>query len=255
MSRSRTFSYIGHLEPARFDQAIRAAAAALGVQLSCANGSAYRIEKVGCCLNLKLKSAGPTTLISFNFARCVRGFWRLFMKHLTAIVQVRRINGAVAMPAAEPRATRDASRSVQDVVNQFLSGRSHGYEVVFSEKALSQAAMCKYRHVHKAERVLEGLRRAADALANGPVVGMSDQDFWNQAVGRAVTLRVSDTQLQMFPGDYHADFAGERFIGHRHVTLGHGWSEADCMSIHWAYCPKRRLIIVTRCGKHGRTHR
>lgn len=177
------------------------------------------------------------------------------MKQLTAIVQIRCVKGPVTMPASGPLVPREASRSVRDVVDQFLSGKPRGYGVVFSKKALTQATLCKYRHVHNTERALEGLHRAADAFASGPVLGISDQDFWNKAFGAAVTLRISDTQLRMFPEDYQADFDAERFVGHRHVTLGTGWSEADCMSIHWDVCHRRRLIIVVRCGKHGRTHR
>lgn len=255
MSRSITCAYLAHLKPACIEEAIRVAANATGGQVNRSRDSEYRIQTHGYCVKVGLKPEGSVTRLCFAFSRCAKDFWRSFMKRLTAFVQMRRVKGAFAMPASEPRAHGDVTRSVQDVVNQFLADKPCGYEVVFSSKAQMQASSCKYRHVPKFQRVLEGLRRAADMLSDGPVSGISDQDFWNKAFGRAVTLRLSDTQRQMFPEDYQADFDAERFVGHRHVTLGSGWSEADCMSIHWDVCHRRRLIIVVRCGKHGRTHR
>jgi hypothetical protein len=236
-------------------QIVAAASQAAAASLTPCSFGAYRIERPGSCVKVALKSAGAVTQLYFEFKQCAKNLWAALIKLLSARLPVRRLKAASVASGSVVRSADSVSGDVEKAVASFIDSQGVTSPVVFTPTARRQASRCKYRHAPKLQAVLEGLRRAGAVIRDGRPAGLTDDQFWSLFLQRSVTLRVSDTQLRMFPEDYQADFEGERFVGHHHVTLGTGWSEADCMSVHWAVCERTGRIIVVRCGKHGRTHR
>jgi len=126
---------------------------------------------------------------------------------------------------------------------------------VFAPKALRQAKDSGFRHPAQVAQAFLSLAVAAGILNAGVEPGVTLREVYVSKAGlRGFRRRLSDTQLKAYRDDYVATYVGEEFVGEMHVTIGVG-GEADCLSIHWAYCPKRRLIVITRCGTHGRSAR
>ncbi|MFM8904277.1 MAG: hypothetical protein ACKOIB_03390, partial [Verrucomicrobiota bacterium] len=247
--------YFTSLSLSEAQQIVAAASQAASASLTPCSLGTYRIERPGSCIKVALKSAGAVTQLFFEFKQCAKNLWAALIKLLSARLHVRRLKADAVASGSVARAVVSVPSDVEKAVASFIGSQGVATSVVFTSTARRHASNCKYRHVQKLQTVLEGLRRAGAVIRAGRPAGLTDDLFWSTALQRSVTLRVSDTQLQMFPEDYHADFEGERFVGHYHVTLGTGWSESDCMSVHWAVCERTRRIIIVRCGKHGRTHR
>ena len=218
----------------------------------CASPCDLRIEAPGVLITVMLQAVQGGTRLITKFKSCGRYAWRRIMEFIHASVQVRSIDSTVGIVAPTPTVAR-APRHVIEVVECFMQDDTTS--VVFAPKAYRQAKDSGFRFPDQVEQALRCLAIAAKLLNSGLSPGDTLRDVYQTRAGlRGYRPRLSDTQLSSYRDDYAAFFDGEEFVGEMHVTIGRG-GEADCLSIHWAYCPKRRLIIVTRCGKHGRTHR
>lgn len=211
-----------------------------------------RVELPGSLITFLLQAGPDCTRLVAKFKACARSAWRKVMEILHASVQVRSIEANVGIVVPKSVVVR-APRHVSEVVERFMQDRSTS--VVFAPKALRQAKDSVFRFPEQVEQALRCLAIAAKLLNAGLSPGDTLREVYRAKAGlRGYRPRLSDTQRSSFRGDYAAFFDGEEFVGEMHVTIGRG-GEADCLSIHWAYCPKRRLIIITRCSTHGRAAR
>lgn len=218
----------------------------------CASPYCLRIEAPGVLITVMLQAAQAGTRVVTKFKSCAQSAWRRIMEFIHASVQVRSIEANVGIVAPKSVVVR-APRHVSEVVERFMQDRSTS--VVFAPKALRQAKDSGFRFPEQAEQALRCLAIAAKLLNAGLSPGDTLREVYMAKAGlRGYRPRLSDTQRSSFSKDYSAFFDGEEFVGEMHVTIGRG-GEADCLSIHWAYCPKRRLIIITRCSTHGRSAR
>ncbi len=209
-----------------------------------------RIEAPGVLIIIMLKAAQGGTRLVTKFKSCAQSAWRKLMEFIHASVQVRSIEADARISVCAPAAPR-ALRSVGEAAARFLE--SGAKSVVFAPKALRQAKDNGFRHPAQVAQAFLSLAVAAGILNDGVEPGMTLREVYVSKAGlRGFRPRLSDTQLKAYRDDYVATYDGEEFVGEMHVTIGVG-GEADCISIHWAYCPKRRVIIITRCSKHGRT--
>lgn len=211
-----------------------------------------RIEAPGVLITVMLQAAQGGTRLITKFKSCAQSAWRRIMEFIHASVQVRSADANSRIVLSAPAAGR-VSRSVGEVVKSFVHDASK--LVRFAPKALRQAEDSGFRHPEQVTQALNALATAAGLLNAGVPSGLMIRDLYQLKAGlRGYRPRLSDTQLTAYRNDYVAVYDGEEFVGEMHVTIGVG-GEADCLSIHWAYCPKRRLIIITRCGTHGRSAR
>lgn len=211
-----------------------------------------RIEAPGSLITVLLQADASCTRMIAKFKSCARSAWRRVMELLHASVRVRSIEADFVAFASKPAQQR-ASRRVVDVVERFLQDKTTS--VVFAPKALRQAKDSGFRFPEQVEHALRCLAYSVKLFHAGLAPGESLREVYQTKAGlRGYRPRLSDTQLTAYRDDYVAIYDGEEFVGEMHVTIGRG-GEADCLSIHWAYCPKRRLIIITRCSTHGRSAR
>jgi hypothetical protein len=211
-----------------------------------------RIEAPGVLITVMLQAAQDGTRLITKFKSCAQSAWRKLMEFIHASVQVRSIEADARTFICAPAAPR-APRSVVEVAARFLEGGA--MSVVFAPKALRQAKDSGFRHPAQVAQAFLSLAVAAGILNAGVEPGVTLREVYVSKAGlRGFRPRLSDTQLKAYRDDYVATYVGEEFVGEMHVTIGVG-GEADCLSIHWAYCPKRRLIVITRCGTHGRSAR
>lgn len=217
-----------------------------------ASPSEVRVETPGALVTVLIQAAADSTRLIARFKSSAGFAWRKIVELLHASVQVRRIEAPQLAVSSKPVSQR-GPRRVSDVVERFLEDKS--VAVVFAPKALRQAKDSGFRHPDQVLEVLNGLVAAAGLLNAGVPTGVMVRDLYKLKAGlRGYRPRLSDTQLTAYRDDYVAIYDGEEFVGEMHVTIGRG-GEAECLSIHWAYCPKRRLIIITRCSTHGRSAR
>jgi hypothetical protein len=211
-----------------------------------------RVEIPGSLVTFLVQANQDCTRLVAKFKSCARSAWRKIMEILHASVQVRRTDLNVGIVAAKPVATCPPRR-VSDVVERFTQDKATS--VVFAPKALRQAKESGFRYPEHVEQALHRLTIATRLLNAGLSPGETMREVYVIRAGlRGYRPRLSDTQRTAYRDDYTAIYDGEEFVGEMHVTIGRG-GEADCLSIHWAYCRKRRLIIITRCCTHGRTAR
>ncbi len=211
-----------------------------------------RIEAPGVLITVMLQAAQGGTRLITKFKSCAQSAWRKIMEFIHASIQVRSADANARVVFSAPSAPR-TSRTVGEVVKSFMDETSN--PVVFAPKAIRQAEDCGFRHPEHVAHALHSLSVAAGILNTGVPLGVTLRDVYKLKAGlRGYRPRLSDTQLAAYRDDYVAVYDGEEFVGEMHVTIGVG-GEADCLSIHWAYCPQRRLIVITRCGKHGRSAR
>jgi len=211
-----------------------------------------RIEAPGVLITVMLQAAQGGTRLVTKFKSCAQSAWRRIMEFIHASVQVRSADANARIISSAPAARR-AARSVGEVVESFVHDASK--PVRFAPKAFRQAEDSGFRHPEQVAQALNALATAAGLLNAGVFPGETLREVYQVKAGlRGYRPRLSDTQLTAYRDDYVAIYDGEEFVGEMHVTIGRG-GEADCLSIHWAYCPKRRLIIITRCGTHGRSAR
>ena len=209
-----------------------------------------RIEAPGVLIIVMLQAAQGGTRLVTKFKSCAQYAWRKLMEFIHATVKVRSIDVIPRVVNVAPAAPR-TPRNVGEVAARFHE--SGAKSVVFAPKALRQAKDSGFRHPAQVEQAFLSLAVAAGILNDGVKLGVTLREIYVSKAGlRGFRPRLSDTQLKAYRGDYVAMYDGEEFVGEMHVTIGVG-GEADCISIHWAYCPKRRVIIITRCSKHGRT--
>lgn len=211
-----------------------------------------RIEAPGVLITVMLQAAQGGTRLVTKFKSCAQSAWRKIMEFIHASIQVRSTDANSRVVVSAPSLPR-SPRTVAAVVQLFLKG---GFKpVVFAPKALRQAEDSGFRHPDQVAQSLNALAVAGGLLNAGVPSGQMLRDVYVLKAGlRGYRPRLSDTQLTAYRDDYAAVYDGEEFVGHMHVTIGVG-GEADCFSMHWAYCPRRRVIVITRCGKHGRSAR
>jgi hypothetical protein len=211
-----------------------------------------RIEAPGVLITVMLQAAQGGTRLITKFKSCAQSAWRKIMEFIHASIQVRSADANTRVVFSAPSAPR-TSHTVGEVVISFMHEASK--PIAFAPKALRQAEDCGFRHPGHVAQTLHSLAVAAGILNAGVPSGVMLRDVYKLMAGlRGYRPRLSDTQLTAYRDDYVAIYDGEEFVGEMHVTIGVG-GEADCMSIHWAYCPKRRVIVITRCGTHGRSAR
>lgn len=211
-----------------------------------------RVEIPGSLITFLLQADADCTRLVAKFKSCARSAWRKVMEIIHASVQVRKADTNVGIVAVKPVAQRP-SRRVSEVVERFAQDKTAS--VVFAPKALRQAKESGFRYPEHVEQALHRLTIAARLLNADLSPGETMREVYVIRAGlRGYRPRLSDTQRTAYRDDYAAIYDGEEFVGEMHVTIGRG-GEADCLSIHWAYCRKRRLIIITRCCTHGRTAR
>ena len=211
-----------------------------------------RIEAPGVLITVMIQAAQGGTRLVTKFKSCAQSAWRRIMEFIHASVQVRSADANHRIISSAPAACR-VSRRIGEVVKSFVHDASKPLR--FAPKALRQAEDSGFRHPEQVAQALNGLVTAAGLLNAGVPSGDTLREVYQVKAGlRGYRPRLSDTQLTAYRDDYVAIYDVEEFVGEMHVTIGRG-GEADCLSIHWAYCPKRRLIIITRCGTHGRSAR
>ena len=211
-----------------------------------------RVETPGALVTVLVQAAADSTRLIARFKSSAGFAWRKIVELLHASVQVRRIEALQLAVSSKPVSQRGPCR-VSEVVERFLEDKSAA--VVFAPKALRQAKDSGFRYPEHVDQALRRLTIAAKLINMGLAPGDTLREVYLTKAGlRGYRPRLSDTQLTAYRNDYVAVYDGEEFVGEMHVTIGVG-GEADCLSIHWAYCPMRRLIIITRCGTHGRSAR
>jgi hypothetical protein len=211
-----------------------------------------RVETPGALVTVLIQAAADSTRLIARFKSCAVSAFRKIVDLLHASVQVRRIETPQLAVSSKPVSQR-TPRRVVEVVERFLEDKSAA--VVFAPKALRQARDSGFRYPEHVDQALRRLTVAARLINMGLAPGDTLREVYMTKAGlRGYRPRLSDTQLTEYRNDYVAVYDGEEFVGEMHVTIGVG-GEADCLSIHWAYCPKRRLIVITRCGTHGRSAR
>lgn len=211
-----------------------------------------RIEAPGVLITVMLQAAQGGTRLITKFKSCAQSAWRKIMEFIHASIQVRSADANTRVVFSAPSAPR-TSHTVGEVVISFMHEASK--PIAFAPKAIRQAEDCGFRHPGHVAQTLHSLAVAAGILNAGVPSGVMLRDVYKLKAGlRGYRPRLSDTQLTAYRDDYVAIYDGEEFVGEMHVTIGVG-GVADCFSIHWAYCPKRRVIVITRCGTHGRSAR
>ena len=211
-----------------------------------------RVETPNALVTVLIQAAADSTRLIARFKSSAGFAWRKIVELLHASVQVRRIEAPQLAVSSKP-VSRRGPRRVSEIVERFLEDKSAA--VVFAPKALRQAKDSGFRYPEHVDQALRRLTIAVKLINMGLAPGDTLREVYQAKAGlRGYRPRLSDTQLTAYRNDYVAVYDGEEFVGEMHVTIGVG-GEADCLSIHWAYCPKRRLIIITRCGTHGRSAR
>ena len=226
-----------------------------GVSISHPTPDEARIEAPGVLIRVKLRAAAGWTFVATSFKTCAQWAWRKVMAILHPILQLRRADCAKDFSADKPQAKKPAV-SVWKVVSEFMDDAQKSRHVVFASKAIQQAKDCVYWDGEALREILERLYFAAQRMREGGHQGVTRATFFVKYVNlRGFRAHISHTQATKYREDYVAVHNGKEILGRMHVTIGARHNEADCLSIHWAYCPTRRLIIITRCGTHGRSAR
>lgn len=217
---------------------------------------AYRIDLPGESVRFTLSDVGPVTHIITQFKSCSAALWQRLKKLLRSLLPLRHQPSRPQRPPSAPEepSTRRPHQSVAQVVAECQADPAMQGKLVFTDKAVQLADRCPFRHVEHVTEVLRKLSMAAGLMRGGLHRGMSQEEFWRIQVGLPVTFHLSSTQERKYGSDYDAVHDGRVLRGRMHVTLGSGDNPATCMSIHFVVCEDCQAIIITRCGKHGRTY-
>ena len=213
-----------------------------------------RIEAPGLLIRVKMRVVAGWTLVAISFKECALWAWRKAMAVLHPILQLRRADCAPDTSAKETL-SKKSPVSVWKVVNEFVDDQQKSRHVVFTSKAIQQAKDCVYWDGEALRDILERLYFAAQRMREGGHNGVTRATFFVKYVNlRGFRAHISHTQSTKFRDDYVAVHNGKEILGRMHVTIGSRHNEAGCMSVHFEYCQDCERIIITRCGKHGRTY-
>jgi len=227
-----------------------------GASLCRFDRNAYRVILPGACVRFRIFDRGGRTQLVAQFKSCAASLWQRLKDLLRSFLSLRpQPNGVLTPQEPEKKARKHLPQSVAQFVDACMENPHMQGRLVFTDKALDLALVCPFRHVHQLEPVMVKLTRAAGLIRGGAHRGMSAKDFWEKEIGLPVTLQLSDTQEQKYGSHYDAVHDGKKIRGRMHVTLGHGHSLAECMSIHFVVCEDCGAIIITRFGEHGPTAR
>ena len=217
--------------------------------------NAYRVTLPGACVRFRIYYERGRTRLFAQFKSFASSLWQRLKKLLQFFLPLRPAHPGAPTPKTKDIPTKSRAQSVADIVYECQSNESMQGRLVFTNKALALAEACSFRHIHQLGPVMQKLTMAVGLIRGGLHVGMSAKDFWEREIGLPVTLQLSATQEQKFGAHYDALHDDKVIRGRWHITLGHGHSPADCMSIHFALCDDCQALIITRFGAHGPTSR
>jgi hypothetical protein len=124
--------------------------------------------------------------------------------------------------------------------------------LVFLDSALDQATKCPFKDPDS----VFGLFAALDELVKKWRTDGQIGTTWKEALiakGFDYKPDISSTCKQKkLVTDYRFNYNGHSVIVGEHVTKGVGQDPQKCMSVHWHRDNKKKVLVIGRCGKHGR---
>jgi len=142
-----------------------------------------------------------------------------------------------------------AIASVLDAVN--LATKKFPGTFVFLDSAMTLAKKSNFQSPELVYGLFEALHELVQKRHSGEPIGKG----WKEAMkekGFTYKPDISPTSKQKkFISDYEFLYGGKKQVFGEHVTFGKGQDPQLCMSVHWLWDSKKKLIVVGRCGKHG----
>jgi hypothetical protein len=157
--------------------------------------------------------------------------------------------------ASKPKETNsiedeDLSRSVFDVVNEFLGNTEWKNYIEILPCAIKSAKSSPYSRLRRLREVLENLAIFSLARKQRDYTSLT-QLAVESGLGNTYRPNISFTARSKYRADYEFSYNGELIMMCEHLTLGGGCNDRQCMSINFYWDETKNKIIVGHIGRHG----
>ena len=144
----------------------------------------------------------------------------------------------------------DLSRSVFDVVNEFLGNTEWKNYIEILPCAIKSAKSSPYSRLRRLREVLENLAIFSLARKQGEYVSLTELAV-ESGLGNTYRPSISTTARSKYRADYEFNYNGELITMCEHLTLGGGCNDRQCMSIHFYWDKNKNKLIIGHIGRHG----
>ena len=146
-------------------------------------------------------------------------------------------------------AAADAPKSVAEVVAKVKNDFPKLF--VFLKQADALAMDSPFADTEAVEGLFQVLAELVGKWQKGERIGSTWKDSLAQK-GFGYKPDISATCKQKkYIGDYQGMYEGAKRTFGEHVTFGNGQDPQRCLSVHWWRDEKRKVLVISRCGKHG----
>lgn len=144
----------------------------------------------------------------------------------------------------------DLSRSVIDVVNEFINDAKWKNYIEILPCAIKSAKSSPYSRLRRLKEVLENLAIFSLARKQGDYVSLTELAV-ESGLGNTYRSSISTTARSKYRTDYEFNYNGELITMCEHLTLGGGCNDRQCMSIHFYWDKNKNKLIIGHIGRHG----